>query len=70
MELLSEVPRKDMSAITDRLRGLQEKLIAIEGEKVDSTFRSPDDAEKISRGQAVLDAILSECFGLVAEIQS
>jgi hypothetical protein len=49
---------------------LRDKLQAVEGGKIDGSFRSEADPEKIPRGQAVLDSILSECFCLVAEIQT
>jgi hypothetical protein len=53
-----------------RLSVYQAKLQQFENGKVDGSFRDETDGEKIPRGQAVLDAILSECFCIVAEIQT
>jgi hypothetical protein len=59
-----------MPDILVRLGVLQDKLQAVEGGKIDGSFRGEADPEKIPRGQAVLQSIISECFCLVAEIQT
>jgi hypothetical protein len=59
-----------MTDILVRLGGLRDRLQTVEGGKIKGSFRGEADLEKIPRGQAVLDSIMSECFCLVAEIQT
>jgi hypothetical protein len=70
LERLAVAPRLGIPAILETAGRLRDKLHAIEGDKVDGSFRSADDDKTIPRGQAVLDAIMSECFCIVAEIQA
>jgi creatinine amidohydrolase/Fe(II)-dependent formamide hydrolase-like protein len=69
LERREKTPRLGKALIVERLAGLRELLSNLESEKQDGKWRDPVSPTTAPRGQAVLEAVLNECWVLVAAIQ-